>query len=110
MPILVAILYLSVLQKGAGYQNAPLKVEGSENKPVFQFIHDKSLIMTVRADPGMVLNDIRTADAADVPDVFKIVSIHIGGGAKASNTRRDRQRAIQKAPIPSITRWLLFRD
>lgn len=45
--------------KRAGRQKIQLEVKGLECDPVFQFIGDKYLTMTVRADLEMVLNDIR---------------------------------------------------
>jgi hypothetical protein len=60
--------------RNAGSQKMALKVYGSNEKLVFQFINDKYLILTIRSNSKMFRRDIRKS--ADMPDIFKFVGIH----------------------------------
>ncbi|KAF7586529.1 hypothetical protein BBP40_008701 [Aspergillus hancockii] len=87
--------------KWAGHQKIQLKAEGSQYGPVFQFINDKYLIMTVRADSEMVLNDIRKSEAADVPDTFKFVGIHMDLEERKRQIREEMEdRRSTRPPSP----------
>ncbi|KAH6605831.1 hypothetical protein Trco_004984 [Trichoderma cornu-damae] len=75
----------------AGSQETRLKILESDKEPVFRFISDKYLIMTVGADSEMIQKDIRGSEAADVPDVFKFVGIHM-----TLEERRQGQAELEK--------------
>ncbi|KAK9439946.1 hypothetical protein VB005_04564 [Metarhizium brunneum] len=63
--------------KTAGCQKIPLKTQASECEPVFQFINNNYLIMTVKDKSRMISRDVRTTEAANIPDVFTFVGIHM---------------------------------
>lgn len=63
--------------KRAGRKKRRLKVQGSETELVFRFISDRYLTMTARADWEMIEMNVRKSEAADMPDVFKFVGIHM---------------------------------
>ncbi|KAK9443858.1 hypothetical protein VB005_02383 [Metarhizium brunneum] len=89
--------------KTAGRQKISLKARESEYEPVFQFINDEYLIMTVRANSDMVSNDIRKPEATDIPDVFNFVGIHMDLEERISQIREEMEERRSKRPAPSLS-------
>lgn len=86
----------------ASCQTRQLKVEGSELAPIFQFISDKYLIMTVTAKSDMISNDIRKAEATDLPDVFKFVGIHRDLEERRRQMREEMESRGSSSPNDSF--------
>lgn len=82
----------------AGSQGTRLKVHGSDDEPVFQFISEKYLIMTVGADSEMIGKDIRESEPADVPDDFEFVGIHMDLEERKRQMQREREEMRSRRP------------
>lgn len=73
-----------VQPKRAGVKERRFPIHQQDHEPVFQFISDKYLVMTIRSDSKMVARDIERLGAADVPDKIQILRYSNGsGGAEA---------------------------
>ncbi|KAL7819497.1 hypothetical protein V8C44DRAFT_139573 [Trichoderma aethiopicum] len=64
-----------VQPKRAGVKKRQFSVYEQDHEPVFQFISDKYLIMTVRSDSKIVSRDIEDLGVTDVPKELKFYGI-----------------------------------
>ncbi|KAL7810594.1 hypothetical protein V8C26DRAFT_409834 [Trichoderma gracile] len=66
-----------VQPKRAGVKKRQFPIHQRDHEPIFQFINDKYLIMTVKSDSKMVASDIQRLGAENVPKELKFFGIRM---------------------------------
>lgn len=89
--------------KTAGCQKIPLKAQASECEPVFQFINNNYLIMTVKAKSRMISRDVRTTEVANIPDVFTFVGIHMDPKEQKRQILEEMEERASKRRARSVS-------